>query len=123
MAVSNGVGLVPVFDSGGGGSSSASSIGSGGSAGFGATGGASPSPGLKRPWPDWQRGAGALAGQPLSPLLWVARQASELPVKASPSAGLKRPWPAWHRQAGALAGQLGVGLLIRQWGPASRLRD
>src|ERR1035437_5399854 len=39
MAVSNGVGLVPVFDSGGGGSSSASSIGSGGSAGFGATGG------------------------------------------------------------------------------------
>src|ERR1035437_8386030 len=39
MAVSNGVGLVPVFDSGGGGSSSASSIGSGGLAGCGATGG------------------------------------------------------------------------------------
>src|ERR1035437_3938344 len=39
MAVSNGVGLVPVFDSGGGGSSSASSLGSGGSAGFGVTGG------------------------------------------------------------------------------------
>src|ERR1035437_2193083 len=84
--------------------------------------GASPSPGLKRPWSDWHRGAGALAGQPLPSLVRVARQASELPVEASPSAGLKRPWPAWHRQAGALAGQLGVGLLIRQWGPASRLR-
>src|ERR1019366_7457799 len=37
MAVSIGVGLAPVFDGGGRGSSSASSIGSDGSAGFGAT--------------------------------------------------------------------------------------